>query len=81
MTPWERYQADLLRADFSEDPVQSIAVQHTQALYDSLLSKQAHENGLITVIKNTLGNKPKPKPMVKGLYFWGGGGRGQNLDS
>ncbi len=77
MTPWERYQADLLRADFSEDPAQCIAVQHTQALYDALLSTPKHENGLITIIKNSLGNKPKPKPMVKGLYFWGGVGRGK----
>jgi len=75
MTPWERYQADLLRADFSEDSAQSIAVQHTQVLYDALLSECKHGEGLITIIKKTLGNKPKP--IVKGLYFWGGVGRGK----
>ena len=75
MTPWERYQADLLRADFSADPAQRIAVEHTQTLYDALLAVYRHEDGLITIIKKTLGGKPGP--MVKGLYFWGGVGRGK----
>jgi cell division protein ZapE len=75
MTPWERYQADLQRADISEDPAQRIAVEHTQALYDALLSNHMHEDGLITIIKKTLGGKPGQ--MVKGLYLWGGVGRGK----
>ena len=75
MTPWERYQTDLQREDFSADPAQRIAVEHTQALYEELLADYGHEDGLITIIKKTL--KRKPKSLLKGLYFWGGVGRGK----
>jgi len=75
MTPWERYQADLQHEDISADPAQRIAVEHTQALYEVLIADYMHENGLITMIKQTLGGKPRP--VIKGLYFWGGVGRGK----
>jgi cell division protein ZapE len=75
MTPWKRYQADLQREEISADPAQRNAVEHTQALYKELLADYNHEDGLITIIRQTLGSQTRQ--VVKGLYFWGGVGRGK----
>jgi len=75
MTPRERYQSDLQREDFVADPAQREAVRHTQSLFDMLLSKYDGSDSLLYRIKSLLpGNWEKP---VKGLYFWGGVGRGK----
>lgn len=74
MTPLERYQADLKRPDFFHDPAQENAVRHLQRLYDDLVSgQQASGGGLFGKL---LGRK-KPQGPVKGIYFWGGVGRGK----
>ncbi len=69
MTPLEHYQQDLLRPDFVSDPAQKIAVEHLQRLFDDLIA--AHNNsGLLRRLF-------KQKQSCKGLYFWGGVGRGK----
>ncbi len=75
MTPWERYQAELKREDFSPDPAQAAAVQHTQSLYEALCASAAKKDGLITLIKKSLGKNNTTLP--RGLYLWGGVGRGK----
>lgn len=70
MTPLDRYQADLKRLDFAKDAAQENAVNHLQRLYDELVA--AHHKGENLLSK--LFFRPKP---VKGLYFWGGVGRGK----
>lgn len=77
MTPLERYLAYSQREDFSADPAQRIAVEHTQVLYDLLLTEYAHEDGIVTRIKKVLGGESRSA--VKGIYFWGGVGRGKTL--
>lgn len=74
MTPLERYQQDLQRDDFSYDPAQEIAVGHLQRLYDDLLAPKAAPG----VLQRFAGRfkKTAPEP-IKGLYFWGGVGRGK----
>lgn len=75
MTPRERYQKDIECNGFTADPAQRIAVEHTQRLYDELLAKQDKNSSLITRLKQSFnGNKTVP---VKGLYLWGGVGRGK----
>ena len=78
MTPLERYKQDLKRDDFSYDPAQEMAVEHLQRLYDDLVAVKAEEPkvGLMGRLKSKL-KKPEPKEPVKGLYFWGGVGRGK----
>ena len=72
MTPLARYQQDLSQNGFSADPAQAHAVQHLQALYEQLCQ---HPNpGLAAKIGNLFGKYPK---IIKGLYFWGGVGRGK----
>ena len=74
MTPLEKYQVNLLRDDFSSDPAQKDAVQYTQALYEEL-TEIDEEKGLVEQIKNKLLNEKRQT--IKGLYFWGGVGRGK----
>lgn len=74
MTPLEKYQENLLRDDFSSDPAQKDAVQYTQALYEEL-TEIDEEKGLVEQIKNKL--LSEKRQTIKGLYFWGGVGRGK----
>jgi len=73
MTPLERYQADLARDDFFHDAAQENAVRHLQRLYDDLVQAENRSGHLLGRL---LGSK-KNKAPIKGLYFWGGVGRGK----
>ena len=75
MTPLERYQADLARGDISEDPAQKAAVHHTQALYKTLIDDSVESRRLVTRIQRHLPGGGRPP--IRGLYFWGGVGRGK----
>lgn len=68
-TPWQRYQQDLTREDFSFDTAQEQAVKALQRVYDELQQPQA--SGLLAWLKKS------PRHHVKGLYLWGGVGRGK----
>ncbi|WKE66063.1 cell division protein ZapE [Gallaecimonas kandeliae] len=75
MTPWQRYQADLARPDFMHDAAQENAVRHLQRLYEDFCARdQQQTKGLKGLWQKLAG---KPKAAVKGLYFWGGVGRGK----
>jgi len=74
-TPWELYQQDLKRDDFSYDAAQEMAVKHLQRLYDDLVADyEASKNKRF--IARLLPGKKQKEP-IKGLYFWGGVGRGK----
>ena len=75
LAPLLRYQQDLQRDDFSYDASQEEAVKHLQRLYDDLVAAQnvVPQTGFF----NKLFAKPEKKVPVKGLYFWGGVGRGK----
>ncbi|WP_227515629.1 cell division protein ZapE [Marinobacter salinus] len=75
MTPLERYQKDLERPDFQRDPAQEDAVRRLQSLYDKLVEAESDRDKAITKLRRKL-KKGKEQP-VKGLYFWGGVGRGK----
>jgi cell division protein ZapE len=77
MTPWEKYQQDLMQNDFHHDEAQANAVKELQRLYDDLLEPESHSSGGIGhKIKAIFGSKAHPKP-VEGIYFYGGVGRGK----
>ncbi|MCP3909043.1 MAG: cell division protein ZapE [Oceanicoccus sp.] len=78
MTPTERYQSDLKQPDFSYDPAQEQAVAYLQDLYSRLLAAEA-ETTSDGFISRWLGRfkTPETAEPVKGLYFWGGVGRGK----
>ncbi|KMQ75646.1 putative ATPase [Marinobacter subterrani] len=75
LTPWQRYQKDLERPDFQKDPAQEDAVRRLQSLYDKLVEAESDRNKAMTKLRRKL-KKGREKP-VKGLYFWGGVGRGK----
>ena len=77
MTPLERYQQDLLRPDFQPDETQRQAVEKLQALFDALLAqKHQAEPGLLLRLRLLFASAAPQEP-VRGLYFWGGVGRGK----
>lgn len=75
MTPWQKYQQDLQRQDFQYDIAQEQAVKALQRLYDDLLKIPA-PSGLKGSVKNIFRRK-RVLPKVKGIYFYGGVGRGK----
>jgi len=72
VTPLESYQQDLKRSDFKQDEAQQHAVELTNALYEKLM---AANNAEPETFWNRIFNK-RPD-YIKGLYFWGGTGRGK----
>ena len=72
MTPETYYQQDLTRKGFSYDPAQANAVKHLQRLYEKLCADASPT--LLQQITSWFGASSPP---VKGLFFWGGVGRGK----
>ncbi len=72
MTPWQKYQQDLQRDDFLYDAAQENAVRHLQRLFDDMVAQPPKPAGLFA----RLFSKDSTKT-IKGLYFWGGVGRGK----
>lgn len=79
MTPMERYQKDLTREDFRHDPSQEMAVALLQDLYERLVSAREKELAPVGVGQRLLRaiSGPPKRELQKGLYFWGGVGRGK----
>ncbi|GGP77988.1 cell division protein ZapE [Shewanella ulleungensis] len=75
LTPWQHYQQDLTRDDFSHDAAQEQAVKSLQRVYDELINANIPASGLSKLF-SAVGVKGKSIP-VKGLYLWGGVGRGK----
>ncbi len=67
-SPQERYQAELRRGGFSPDPAQAEAVRRLQRIYESLIARKPRRAAL---------GKRMQWPAVRGLYLWGGVGRGK----
>ena len=74
MTPLEKYQQDLQRDDFQYDAAQENAVRELQRLYDDILRARQNRSWRKTVFSVL---KRKKQPAIKGIYFWGGVGRGK----
>ena len=74
MTPLESYQHDLKRSNFRVDAAQQKAVELTNQLYECLIEADAKKNKKVGLFTSLFRNKPD---YIKGLYFWGGTGRGK----
>ena len=75
MTPLEYYERELARRGFSGDAAQRAAVLHTQTLFDHLVAEHARRNSLLGRLRRGLpGGRTLP---FRGLYLWGGVGRGK----
>lgn len=75
----ERYARDLAEQLLLQDAAQEKAVNALQALADRLMERE-HANkqkGLFSVLKQRVFKSARPYQAIKGLYFWGGVGRGK----
>ena len=79
--PYERYRRDLQREGFQHDPAQEKAVQYLQKVYDRLMAQPEPVPSKKTGLFARLAGRDKPAtasaPAVRGLYLWGGVGRGK----
>ncbi len=80
LTPLKKYQQDLLRDDFQYDAAQENAVKHLERLYQDFVARQSTEpksSGLLAKVLNYFSTEPSTGTPLKGIYFWGGVGRGK----
>lgn len=72
-SPLARYRKDLETEGFHYDAAQEQVVHELQALYEALLRNRHRTGGFL----RRLGRLRHPETPVKGLYMWGGVGRGK----
>jgi cell division protein ZapE len=72
VTVLEYYQESLRRRGFTEDPSQQAAVLRLQRLYEEWVAYKARRN-------NALKRLVVRPPLPKGVYLWGGVGRGKSF--
>ena len=77
MTPLSLYQTDLLKPNFFADDAQLQAITMLQRLYDELLENQTKPEPKSSLFQRLFNSAPKAKNNIKGLYFYGGVGRGK----
>jgi cell division protein ZapE len=70
-----RYLDELERGELQPDTAQRRAVEHTQRLFDDLVASAEASGGWLQRLRSRLG-RPDQRP-VRGLYLWGGVGRGK----
>ena len=70
MTPYQRYQSDLEQG-LKPDTLQQQAIQQTQRLFTELNREKQEKK---SILEKLLNKKSSP---IKGLYLWGGTGRGK----
>lgn len=75
MSPIDKYRADLDAQTIQYDPQQEAVVHHLQALFESLQKQSARPNPLGRFLFGWM-SAVNQEP-VKGLYLWGGVGRGK----
>jgi cell division protein ZapE len=80
MTPLEKYKRDLMRPDFIFDAAQEHAVLALQRLFDDLMlvrDKPVNQGFWAKFKARSSGAAVPATDLVKGVYFWGGVGRGK----
>ena len=73
MTPRERYHDELSRGVLLPDPAQAALVEELERVFQSLVA--VRKVGVVARLARRLGGR-RPEP-VRGLYVWGGVGRGK----
>jgi cell division protein ZapE len=68
-----KYQSDLATGEYSEDPQQLKAIDLLDELSQRLIKDISHQT-VVTKLASLFFKKKEP---VKGIYFWGGVGRGK----
>ncbi len=74
MTPLERYKAELGREGFEYDSRQEAVVWELQRIFEELTAAKNDGGGIFKRFRFASRTRPVP---VRGLYLWGGVGRGK----
>ena len=85
MTPLDRYQLDVAAGAIAPDRAQEQAVRHFQRLYDDLMRVPERPRGVVAIAWQLLARVGRQSAMgkrtddsrIKGLYLYGGVGRGK----
>lgn len=77
MTPLKRYQNDIAKNGFQRDEAQHQAVAALDKLYHAIIEFQSAPSPQLTKWQKLMGKKVQLPQPPKGLYFWGGVGRGK----
>jgi cell division protein ZapE len=77
MGPLQRYQLDCESGAIATDDAQLILVERLQLLFEQLASQQPNKTGLIAWLKQKWTGKGSSPDAIRGLYIWGGVGRGK----
>ena len=77
MTPLQHYHHDLAAGLLLPDPAQAHAINCVQQLYDELIASSSVGNSRIRRVMQLFRNEEKRPAPVRGIYFYGGVGRGK----
>lgn len=77
MTPLQIYHNDIENNGFQKDPAQHMAVEALDNLYREFIDYLNTPVVPVSRLQKWLGKKPQEPQAPKGLYFWGGVGRGK----
>ncbi|WP_428772916.1 cell division protein ZapE [Vibrio sp.] len=77
MTPIQKYQQDIKLHGFQKDAAQEQAVEALEQLYHEYIEYQRSPVAPQKRWQKWLGKSPAQPEVPKGLYFWGGVGRGK----
>ena len=73
MTPRERYRDEIARGALQPDPAQAALVEELERVFQSLVA--VREAGVVARLARRIGRRTSEP--VRGLYVWGGVGRGK----
>jgi len=76
MSPKKRYETAIERGDLLPDPAQAGVVVRTQALFETLTDTVPRSRSMLEGLRGFIGGAGRPP--LKGLYIWGGVGRGKS---
>jgi cell division protein ZapE len=74
-SPLQCYRDDLAKGIIKPDAAQALAVNELQRLFEELLQAREKPSGLLASLSAMIGTIRQPAP-IKGLYIYGGVGRG-----
>lgn len=80
LSPTLRYQKALLEEGFQPDDIQQEAINRLDVIWQALVDQAPVSHtpiGLTGRINRLFGKRPKDVQSVRGLYMWGGVGRGK----
>jgi len=75
-SPLEWYWKFSQQSDFESDPAQLAVLEHLERLHDDLEKYRQYRQGTVNRLVTNFGGGKKPP---RGLYVWGGVGRGKSL--